>query len=70
MKVIKLFVLMSAFFIFSMELHAKLGLSDDSLVEVKPKTCDFQWWKGSKIYNTTSTTTDKTSENKTGTTER
>lgn len=70
MKLIKLFMLVSAFFIFGTELHAALGLSEDSLVEVKPKTCDFQWWKGSKNYNTTNPTTDKTSENKTVTTEK
>jgi len=69
MKVIKLFIFI-ALFIFGAELYAEvlLGLQNDSLIEVKPKTCDFQWWKGSKNYDTSGT--DKKAEDQNGITKK
>ena len=60
MKLIKLFILVGVIFMFGVDLYATdLGLSNDSLVEIKPKTCDFQWWKGSKNYNVPDATNTK-----------
>jgi len=70
MRFIKFFVLLITLLIFGAELYAEVGLKEDSLIEVKPKTCDFQWYKGSKSYNANSSTTDKTSDDKTSTTEK
>jgi len=69
MKLIKLLILTNVFFLFGTGLYAEVGLNDDSLIEVKPKACDFQWWKGSKNYNTADTVNKKV-ENKTTTTEK
>ena len=70
MKLIKLFILASILLMSGAKLYADVGLKDDSLVEIKPKTCDFQWWKGStKNYNA-AVTTDKTADKNTGTTEK
>ena len=57
MKVINKIILASfIFFTLGTGLYAEalLGLQNDSLIEVKPKACDFQWWTGSKNYNATS----------------
>ena len=32
------------------------GLNSNLIIDFKPKTCDFQWWKGAKNYNTTGQT--------------
>lgn len=69
MKFAKLFILIAVSTLFGTALHAGVGLEDDSLIEIKPKTCDFQWWKGSKNYNADATT-DKNSENPTSTTKK
>jgi len=65
MKLIKIFILVAAMLV-GTELYAEIGLNGDSLIEVKPKTCDFQWWKGSKSYDATGTT-DKTPADQTST---
>ena len=38
------------------------GLKNDLIIDVKPKSCDFQWWKGSKNYSTFGGTGQKTDQ--------
>jgi len=62
MKLMRTAILLFALLLLGMDLYAQdnnnnsegtTGFNSGLIIDYKPKTCDFQWWKGSKNYSTT-----------------